>query len=173
VVGVQRTLDLGDRRPGSIVRPGSLAPNALALRLTMPADAADKRARPGNVAARLDIRRAEAGRVLGLLNSAELPERARSWIVDGADSRNVRALAAAPADSATDGIRRALLAEIAAELGLSFAAAQDARTFQAEEIIRARSFNLDVGTQIYGLSNGYTDELVRRVVRFFARRGRR
>jgi hypothetical protein len=144
-----------------------------ALRLTMPAEAADKRARPGNVAARRDIRRAEAGRVLGLLDSAELPERAQSWIADGADSPNLRALAAAPVDAAADGIRRALLAEIAIELGLSFAAVQDARTFQAEEIIRARSFNLDVGTQIYGLSNGLTDELVHRVQRFFARLARR
>jgi hypothetical protein len=139
----------------------------------MPAEAADRRARPGNVAARRDIRSAEAGRVLGLLDSAELPARARSWIVDGADSPNVRALATAPADSATDGIRRALLAEIAAELGLSFGAVQEARTFQAEEIIRARSFDLDVGTQIYGLSNGYTDELVRRLRAFVARLSRR
>ena len=139
----------------------------------MPAEAADRRARPGNVAARRDIRRAEAGRVLGILNSAELPERARAWIVDGADSPNLRALAAAPSDSASDGIRRALLAEIAAELGLSFAAVQDARAFQAEEIIRARSFNLDVGTQIYGLSNGYTDELVRRMRALVARLSRR
>jgi hypothetical protein len=139
----------------------------------MPAEAADKQQRAGNVAARRDIRRAEAGRLLGLLDSAELPERARSWIADGADSRNVRALAGAPADPATDGIRRALLTEIAAELGLSFAAVQDARTFQAEEIIRARSFNVDVGTQIYGLSNGYTDELVRRLRAFVARLSRR
>lgn len=173
MVGFQRSLDAGDRRSGSLVRFGSATPDARALRLTMPAEAADMRARPGNVAARRDIRRAEAGRVLGLLDSVELPERARSWIVDGADSRNVRALAAAPVDSAMDGLRRALLAEIAAERGLSFAAVQEARAFQAEEIIRARSFNLDVGTQIYGLSNGYTDELVRRLRAFVARLNRR
>jgi hypothetical protein len=139
----------------------------------MPADAADKRARAGNVAARRDIRRAEAGRVLGLLDSAELPERARSWIADGAETENVRALAAASDDAAADGVRLALLAEIAAERGLAFATVQDARTFQAEEIIRARSFNLDVGTQIYGLSNGYTDELVRRIRALVARLSRR
>jgi hypothetical protein len=39
----------------------------------MPAEAADKRAREGNVPARRDIRRAEASRVLGVLDRAELP----------------------------------------------------------------------------------------------------
>jgi hypothetical protein len=135
----------------------------------MPAEAADKRPRAGNVAARRDIRRAEASRVLDLLDSSALPDRARSWLVDGTNSENVRALAAAPSDPSADGIRAALLGEIAAELGLGFATVQEARTFQAEEIIRARSFNLDVGSQIFGLSNGLTDELARKLRGFVAR----
>jgi hypothetical protein len=139
----------------------------------MPAEAADKRARAGNVAARRDIRRAAATGVLGLLESAELPARAQAWIADGADTPNVRALAAAPTDPASDGIRRALLEEIVAERGLGFARIQDARTFQAEEIMRARSFNLEVGSQIVGLSNGYTDELVQKLRGFVARLVRR
>jgi hypothetical protein len=107
--------------------------------------------------------------MLGFLDSAELPERARSWIADGAESPSVRALAAAPVDSASDGVRRALLGEIVTERGLGFSAVQDARSFQAEEIIRARSFNLDVGSQIVNLSNGYTDELVTKLRGFVAR----
>jgi len=144
-------------------------PNVGALRLTMPAEAADKRAAAGNVAARRDIRRAEASRVLGLLDSSGLPERAQNWIVDGADSSNVRALALAPVDAASERLRDALLTDIAAERDLSFASVQDARTFQAEEIIRARSFNLDAGSQLVSLSNAYTDELIQKLRGFVAR----
>jgi hypothetical protein len=132
----------------------------------MSVEAADNR-RLGNVAVRRDIRRAEAGRILGLLNAAELPERARQWLADGADSANVRALAAAR--SSDDGVRCALLHEIAEEFDLGFATQQAARTFQAEEIIRAPSFSMDVTAQIYGLSNSFTDDLVRRLRGFVAR----
>lgn len=105
--------------------------------------------------------------MLGLLEIGGLPERARGWLADGADSSNVRALAAG--ESATDGVRIALLREVAAEFGLGFATGQDARRFQAEEIMRARGFGADVGAQIYELSNGLTDELVGRLRGFFAR----
>jgi hypothetical protein len=135
----------------------------------MPADDADKRDRMGNVAARRDIRRAEAARILGLLDSGELPDRARGWLLDGADSVNVRALATAPGGEPGEGIRLALLGEIAQELRLGFSSLQAARTFQAEEIIRARHFGADIGQQLYGLSNGYTDELVRNLRGFVAR----
>ena len=135
----------------------------------MPAESADQRARAGNVAARRDIRRAEAARVLGLLDSSSLPTRAQNWIVDGADSPNVRALSIAPTVAASERVRDALLTEIAAERGLGFASIQDARTFQAEEIIRARSFNLDVNSQIVSLSNAYTDELWQKLRGFVAR----
>jgi hypothetical protein len=132
----------------------------------MPPDPADKRRR-GNVAAQHDIRRAEARRVLGMLDPGELPERARGWLTDGADSTNVRALAAG--ESATDGVLTALLREVATEFGLGFGSLQDARRFQAEEIMRARGFGADVGAQIFTLSNGLTDELVGRMRGFFAR----
>jgi hypothetical protein len=135
----------------------------------MPAEAADTPARHASVAARLDIRRAEAGRMLGLLDSAELPERARQWLADGVATTNVRALAASPIDPGADGVRRALLREIAEELDLGFGSQQAARTFQAEEIIGARTFGVDMSAQIYGLANSYTDELVHRFRGFVAR----
>jgi hypothetical protein len=123
--------------------------------------------RAGNVAARRDIRLAEAARMLGLLDSGELPERATRWLADGADTPNIRALAAIT--SVAESPRFALVREITEELGLGFASQQAARTFEAEEIIRARSFNLDVSAQLYGLSNGFTDEMVRRLRGFVSR----
>ena len=139
----------------------------------MPAHEANNPARPGNVAARHDIRRAEAARMLGLLGGTGLPERAGGWLVDGADTANVRALATSPIGLDAEGIRRALLREIAEELGLGFPSLQAARTFHAEEIIRQRHFGADIGQQLYGLSNGYTDELVSRFRRALARLARR
>ncbi|HMH58904.1 MAG TPA: hypothetical protein VK537_06965 [Galbitalea sp.] len=105
--------------------------------------------------------------MLGLLPSSELPERARAWLADGADSVNVRALAGG--ELANDGVRLALLKDIAAEFDLEFPTHQDARRFQAEEIIRSRHFGQNVSFQIYALSNGYTDELLHRLHRVMAR----
>jgi hypothetical protein len=79
----------------------------------------------------------------------------------------VRALAGG--ESAPDGVLTSLLGEVAAEFGLGFASLQDARSFQAEEILRARGFGADVGAQIFTLSNGLTDELLGRLRGFFAR----
>lgn len=107
--------------------------------------------------------------MLGLLDGTGLPDRARSWLVDGADTANVRALATSPISPDDEGIRMALLREIAEELRLGFPSLQAARTFQAEEIIRARHFGADIGRQLYGLSNGYTDELIRNLRGFVAR----
>ena len=107
--------------------------------------------------------------MLGLLDSTELPHRARAWLLDGADTANVRALATSPPGGAAEAIRLALLREIAEELRLGFASLQAARTFNAEEIIRARHFGADIGQQLYGLSNGYTDEVVRNLRGFIAR----
>lgn len=107
--------------------------------------------------------------MLGLLDSTGLPDRARGWLLDGADTANVRALASSPVGRLENGIRVALLREIAEELALGFPSLQAARTFQAEEIIRARHFGADIGQQLYGLSNGFTDELVRNLRGFVAR----
>ena len=107
--------------------------------------------------------------MLGVLDSTDLAERAGQWLADGADTANVRALVAAPRDGSAEGICLALLREIASELGLGFDSQQAARSFQAEEIVRARTFSMDVGAQIYGLSNGFTDELVRKLRGFAAR----
>jgi hypothetical protein len=105
--------------------------------------------------------------MLGLVQSSELPERAQACLTDGADSVNVRALAGG--ELANDGVRLTLLKDIAAEFGLAFPTLQDARRFQAEEIIRSRHFGQNVTFQIYGLSNGYTDELMQRLRRAVAR----
>lgn len=107
--------------------------------------------------------------MLGLLDSTELPHRARVWLLDGADTPGIRALTATSTRRDSDGVRLALLREIAQELGLGFSSLQAARTFQAEEIIRARHFAADIGQQLFGLSNGFTDELVRNLRGFVAR----
>jgi hypothetical protein len=132
----------------------------------MPPEPAENRRR-GNVAAQYDIRRAEARRLLGMLDSSELPERARGWLADGAESSNVRALAGI--EALADGVSQALVGEIAAEFGLGFASLQEARRFQSEEVIRARGFGADVSAQIYTLSNGLTDEVVGRLRSFVAK----
>jgi hypothetical protein len=88
-------------------------------------------------------------------------------LADGADSVNVRALAGG--ELANDDVRLLLLKDIAAEFGLEFPTLQDARRFQAEEIIRSRHLGQNVTFQIYGLSNGYTDELVQRLRRAVVR----
>jgi hypothetical protein len=105
--------------------------------------------------------------MLGPLDATGLPERAREWSANGADSTNVRALAGS--DFASDGVRLSLLNSIVAEFDLGFATQQDARRFQAEEIMRSRQFGQDATVQIYALSNGYTDELVQRLHRVIAR----
>jgi hypothetical protein len=116
---------------------------------------------PSAHSARDDIRLAEAARMLGLLTVDGLTERAISWISGGVDTPNVRALAR-PSE-ASDGVRLALVAEIAAELGVGFSTTQDARNAHAEQVIRSMHAGENIGGQIYALANGYTDELVSRL----------
>jgi hypothetical protein len=123
---------------------------------------------------RLDIRRAEASRLLGLLNADGLAERAGTWLDGGVDTQNVRALVGSVDDEEISaGVRLALVAEIAAELGLGFGSLQEARTVQAEDIIRSMSSGETVGPQIFDLSNGVTDELTARIRRAIGRVFRR
>jgi hypothetical protein len=128
--------------------------------------------------ARGDIRRAEASRVLGLLRAEGLAERAGGWLDGGVDTQNVRALVGSVDDpEISDGVRVALVAEIAAELGLGFTNLQEARALQAEEIIRSMSAGENMSPQIFDLSNGVTDEfaakLMARLRRFFGGSDRR
>jgi hypothetical protein len=116
---------------------------------------------PSAHSARDDIRLAEAARMLGLLTVDGLTERAMDWISGGIDTPNVRALAR-PSD-ASDGVRLALVAEIAADLGVGFPTTQDARNAQAEHVIRSMHAGENTGGQIYALANSYTDELVSRL----------
>ena len=119
-----------------------------------------------------DIRRAEAARMLDLLGADDLPARATRWIANGADTANVRALA--QSTEASSGVRLALVAEIAAELGLGIASDQEARQVQAETIIRSINSGQDFSRDLFALSNSYTDAATGRVSQFLGRflRGR-
>jgi hypothetical protein len=127
---------------------------------------ADRVDRPGG-GALSDIRHAEAARMLGFLGADGLTERASRWLASGVDTPNVRALA--EGSDATDGVRLALVGEIAADLGIEFPTVQDARRVHAEQIIRSMSSGENVDLQIYALSNGFTDEFAARARRFIAR----
>jgi hypothetical protein len=127
----------------------------------------------GPAVAREEIRRAEAARVLGLLDAADQPANAAQWLLDGIDTPNVHALAGLAGPAGMDvsgGVKEALVAEIAADLGISFSTLQDARRVHANEIIRSFSQGDIESAQIYGLSNGFTDEWSAKLRRFFSRR---
>lgn len=109
--------------------------------------------------------------MLGLLTVDGLTDRAISWISAGVDTPNVRALAR-PSE-ASDGVRLALVAEIAAEQQVGFATVQAARNAHAEQVIRAMGAGENVGGQIFAFSNSYTDELVLRLRRWLGRALRR
>ncbi|MCU1549723.1 MAG: hypothetical protein JWR36_283 [Glaciihabitans sp.] len=118
-----------------------------------------EKAARGVVAARRQIESAEAARVLGLPIPFDLSDGASRWVSDGIDTANSRALAGASADT-PEGVRLALLAELAEEIGVSFASTSEARTVHAEDIVRSMSAGEDAGGRLYALANGYTDELV-------------
>jgi hypothetical protein len=124
--------------------------------------------------ARDDVRKAEAARILDVLETANLPARAQSWLAGGIDTPNVRALAGlADSPEVSDGVRRALVAEIASDLGITFDSLQDARRIHAEHIIQTMSQGANLGPQIFALSNGVTDELTGRLRRVIDRLRRR
>jgi hypothetical protein len=130
----------------------------------------------GVIAARKEIREAEAARVLGLLEAEGLPEQASQWLVDGVATPNIRALAGlvgVPVEDVPDGVRSALVAEIAHDLSITFASSAEARSIHSEHIVRSMSQGAQMSASIYGLSNGFTDEWSGRVRGFFARLFRR
>lgn len=105
-----------------------------------------------------------------MLSADGLRKRAAGWRAGGVDTHNVRALeATAEGPDVSAGVRLALVAEIARELGIGFASLTEARSAQAEEVIRSMSAGEQVGTQIFDLSNGATDEFTARVRAFFGR----
>lgn len=160
--GISRVLRrrLADRR-GSI--PTRTA--GLSLHVSFESDAEQSANR--TTFARSDIRQSEAARMLGLLQAGDLADRARQWLSAGFDTANVRALAGAA--EATDGVRLALVGEIAAEHGLGFATIQDARRAHAEQIIRSIGAGEFATPQLYALSNGFTDEWMSRLRHLVAR----
>jgi hypothetical protein len=113
--------------------------------------------RAADVALR-EIREAEASRMLGLLDADPLDAHAAGWLADGVDSPALRSLARS-GDSGAAAVKLALLAEAAAELGLSFRGVQDARGFH----IRATMSDVDgitrAGQESFSISNAFTDQL--------------
>ena len=119
-------------------------------------------------AARRQIQTAEASRMLGLPIGIDLSASAALWIRAGIDTGNSRALAGATAE-VSDGVRVALLAELAAEIGVAFASTREARTLHAEELVRSMGAGENVGLRLYNLANGYTDELTASLRRLLGR----
>lgn len=128
--------------------------------------------RRGAADALAEIQKAEAERMLGLPFSTDLTQSAQQWVADGISTSNSRALAGA-GEEVPDGVRSALLQQLAAEVGANFASTSEARTFEANGIILTMSQGGEFGSELYGLSNGLTDEFTARFRRFFARLLRR
>ena len=136
----------------------------------MPDDTEARASRRLPLPPRDDIRLAEAARILGVLPVAELPSRALEWLDGGIDSPNVRSLAGfIDGEGVTDGVRLALMAEIASDLGIRFATVQDARSLHAEHLVLSMTAGGNVSPDIFALSNGMTDELTGRLSRFLGR----
>ena len=115
-----------------------------------------------------EIRRAEAARTLGLLDPSTLQVRAGQWLADGVDSPNVRALARANSET-SDGIRLALLAEIAEENGVHFETTAEARALHASSVIAAMATSSNPTLVAMTFSNNYTDEVSSRIFRAVGR----
>lgn len=106
--------------------------------------------------------------MLGLPITVDLSSAAKQWVADGIATDDARALAGAGAD-VSDGVRSALLHQLAREVGATFSSTHEARTLLANGLIRTMHEGGDVADGLYGLSNGLTDELSANVRRFFAR----
>ena len=102
------------------------------------------------------ITSAEAARVIGLLDDSTLVTRAQSWLTAGIDSDALRALAA---DATTAGIRSALLAEVASDVGVHFATTGEARSLHALTVIDQMTKSGDLVADVMRFSNNYTDEV--------------
>ena len=118
------------------------------------------------------IRHSEAARMLGLLDPATLSARAEQWLADGLDSANVRALAHTDGE-ASDGVRLALLAEIAAENDVHFTNTAEARALHARDVIAAMATSANPTAVAMTFSNNYTDEVSSKISRAIGRLLRR
>lgn len=116
-----------------------------------------------------DLRAAEAARVLGLLDTATLPPRARRWTQQALISPATLALAgAAPGASGP----LVLLATVASEHGVSIHDVATARAVHAESIIGIAGRGGDVSGSLFDLSNSVTDGLTGGVRRWWRDRRR-
>lgn len=106
--------------------------------------------------------------MLGLPFSVDLSLAARQWVADGIATHDSLALAGA-GDTVPDGVRAALLQQLAREVGATFPNTHEARVFEANGLIRVMSEGGQVSPQLFGLSNGLTDEFTGRFRRFVAR----
>ncbi|WP_157970512.1 hypothetical protein [Nakamurella deserti] len=119
----------------------------------------------GRATALRDLRAADAARVLGLLDPATLPERARHWTGQGLVTPAALALA-----GGTGGTDRfpVLLATVAAEHGVSVADVPTARAVHAEAVLGMTGAAF--GPAVFELANTVTDGLTSRVRRWWRSR---
>lgn len=115
-----------------------------------------------------ELRRAEAARVLGLLDPASLQPLASQWVTDGLASDNIRALAS-PGSQGSAGVLLALLSEAASDEGIHFANTAEARALHASSVIAAMATSANPTMVAMTFSNNYTDELSSRVSRLIGR----
>ncbi len=117
-------------------------------------------------AARQDLRAAEAARVLGLLDTQELPARARRWRQFGLTTPAAVAPAAGPAGTG-EGSQTVLVATLAAECGVSIQDPAVARAVHAETIIGMadQDFTTSLVTFSIGITDNLTGHLRRRLRR--------
>jgi hypothetical protein len=121
----------------------------------------------GRAIAIRDLRAAEAARVLGLLDPATLPDRARGWVAHGLVTPAALALAGGTGrgDSAP-----VLLATLAAECGVSVRDIPSARAVHAEAVLGMAG--ADVGPAVFDLANSVTDGVTTRLRRWWRGRTR-
>ena len=119
-------------------------------------------------AALRDLGAAEAARVLGLLDTAALPARARRWVQLGLTTPAAAALAAGTPEAPVDN-PAVLLATLAAECGVSIHDPVVARSVHAEAILTMAG--QDQATSLFTFSNSITDGITGRLRRWW-RRGR-
>lgn len=121
----------------------------------------------GHATAVRDLRAAEAARVLGLLDPAALPARARRWIDSGIDTPAARALAAGgdPAQSNPT----VLVATVAPEHDVAIHDVAVARAVHAQSVIGLLGQGGDFSGALLDLANSVTDGLTVRAHRWWGR----
>ena len=126
-------------------------------------------ARDRDVALR-EIRAAEAARMVGVLDIAELPQQAQQWVVDGISQPSARALAALAGSVLAAAHNRAvLLATLASECHVNFANLAEARAVHADTVIRTMVTGGDFPRAVFDFSNSYTDHIASRLGRALRR----